>query len=76
VPGQIFAAFATTEDEHFKVFRLGHFSTPRRSRASAMLNEHLDPPQQVVVQREFASVCWASDFLKFNLMVSADCEPT
>jgi hypothetical protein len=25
VPGQIFAAFAATEDEHFKVFRLGHF---------------------------------------------------
>ena len=32
-----------------------------------MLNEHLDPLQQVVVQREFANVCWASDLkIHFN----------
>jgi hypothetical protein len=29
--------------------------------------------KQLVVQRECTSVCWASDSLKFNLMVSADC---
>ena len=28
---------------------------------------------QLIVQRECTSVCWASDSLKFNLMVSADC---
>jgi hypothetical protein len=37
VPGQIFAAFATTDDEHFEVFRLGHFQTPYGSRLEAML---------------------------------------
>ena len=28
---------------------------------------------QLIGQRECTSVCWASDSLKFNLMVSADC---
>jgi hypothetical protein len=32
--------------------------------------------KQLVVQRECTSACWVSDFLKFYLMVSMDCEPT
>jgi hypothetical protein len=50
MPGQIFPAFPTTEDEHLKVFRLGRFQ--RLSFESEHhVDEHLYSPQQVIQRK-------------------------
>jgi hypothetical protein len=61
VPGQIFAAFATTDDEHFKVFRLGHFQL-LVVRDWRHADEQLDPRQ--LVRR---NAVFKAKFLEYEL---------
>src|SRR6266550_5271102 len=68
MPSQIFAAFATTDDEHFKVFRLGHFQllVVRDWRHG---DEQLDPLQ--LVRRNAVFKAKFLEYLSLVGMISA-----